>query len=322
MHRSRSSAAVPRTICGAVGCALLLCMGCQSFSGFSNPFAGAKNSEMAAKTDPEPAKSTSVAKKGKAAEAEIAAKVAKGENLERSNKLAEARTIYEGLIATYPDDYHAYHRLGVVADRQRRFSEAETLMANAIRLHPNDAELFNDMGYCFFLQGKLEKAEAATQKAVALAPANPRFHNNLGMILGHQERYDDALVQFRHAGSEATAQYNLAFVLASQNNAEGAKRCFALALAADPSYEPARDALQSFEKFEKDPQAAASQGLAQDGVRWIPFTEGGKDDSATVQTSAQTPAAGRIVPSTRPDTQAQLKRARSLMAESVQTPGQ
>lgn len=320
MRALRRHALAPLVLHGAVCCALLLGSGCQSLSGISNPFSWPGSAD---KTAAKPAaKTTPVAKKGRAAEADITAKLAQGGNLERTNKLEDARAIYEGLIAAYPERYEAYHRLGIVADRQKRFSEAETLYSNAIRLHPNDAELFNDLGYCFFLEGKLEKAEAATQKAVTLVPANPRFHNNLGMILGHQGRHEEALAEFRRAGNESTAQYNLAFVLTAQNNPEGAKRCFNLALAADPSFEPARKALASFEQFDRDP--SVRQSVAQDGVRWIPYLEGGADEGATVQTSGQTTSAtstaSRLVPSTRPDTQSQLKRARSLMADNVQTP--
>lgn len=302
----RSLPALATAVC------MLLAVGCQS---------GAGSPDFAALNPPTGSKSTAAAasrSKPKPPDGEFATKLAQAQNLERANKLNEARAIYEELIAKYPDRYQAYHRLAVVADRQRRFREAEALYSEAIRLQPKDAELFNDLGYCLFLQGNLGKAEAASLKAVALAPSNPRFRNNLGMILAHQGQHDQALAQFRHAGSEADAMYNLAFVLAATDDVEGAKDCFRLALAADPTYEPARKALDSFDRFEAAPQGTAA--VAANGVRWVPYAEGSENDRSAVRVASQTTPvpSGRLVPSTRPETQSQLKRARTMMAETIQ----
>ena len=300
----------------AASACVLLVLGCRSGVGSAdfgstNPLAGPKH----------PTANTS-RNKPKPPDNEFAVALAQAQNLERANQLDEARKVYEELIATCSDSYQPYHRLAVVADRQRRFREAEALYAEAIRLQPQHAELFNDLGYCFFLQGDLGKAEAAGLKAVALAPSNPRFRNNLGMILAHQGRHEEALEQFRQAGSEADAMYNLAFVLAAKDNVEGAKNCFQLALAADPTYEPARKALESFQRFEANVQQPAA--LAANGARWVPYVEGSESDGTAVRTASQTTPApsGRLVPSTRSDTQSQLKRARTMMAETIQPPAQ
>jgi tetratricopeptide (TPR) repeat protein len=251
---------------------------------------------------------------------EFAEQMSEGRNLERVGKYDEARKTFERLIVTHPTRYEPYHRLGVVAARQKRFDEAQALYAQAIRLESKDANLFNDLGYCFYLQGRLEKAEAAMLKAVSLSPSNARYRNNLGLVYGHQGRHEEALAQFRHAGSESDAYYNLAFVLASREQTEEAKNCFRLALGADPSYEPARRALASFEQFEKAPDGLADMGpLVENGVRWVPYSEGDEADSGVVQTAMQrsSPSADRIVPSTRPSTQAQLHRARSFMSDRM-----
>src|SRR5690606_32125088 len=159
----------------------------------------------------------------------------------------------------------------VVADKQRRYREAQALYSEAIRLHGPDAELFNNLGYSFYLQGNLRKAEAAMLKAVALQPANPRFRNNLGMVYGHQGRHDLAMEQFRRAGSDADAYYNLAFVLASQDNVEGAKECFRRALAVDPAHERAGRALAAFQRSEQIPLDQLAQAPAgANGAQWIP----------------------------------------------------
>jgi len=151
--------------------------------------------------------------------------------LESANKLDEARAIYQQLISEYSNRWEPYHRLGLVADRQQRYVEAESLLSEALRRKPMDAELFADLGYCFYLQGKLDKAESALSKSVSIKPSEARYRNNLGLVYGAKGRTEDALESFRHAGSEADAQYNMAFVMAMHNDMDGAKKRFKMALA-------------------------------------------------------------------------------------------
>ena len=198
---------------------------------------------------------------------------AQARSLESANKLDEARTIYQQLISDYPKRWEPYHRLGLVADRQKRFTEAESLLSEALRRKPMDAELFADLGYCYYLQGKLDKAESALTKAVAIKPSEARYRNNLGLVYGVKGRTEEALESFRHAGSEADAQYNMAFVMATRNDMAGAKKRFQMALDVEPNHEEARRALRSFEQADRDGEQALEPELTADGRRWVPYIE-------------------------------------------------
>lgn len=308
-----------------VCCLSLLLTGCQtgpdgnwSFT-MKNPF---KSSKSLVERSKDSLSSLIAEKESDDPAAGFAQKMARARNMERSGKYEEARPIYERLIAEYPARYEPRHRLGVVADRQRRYREAQALYSEAIRLEPRDPDVFNDLGYCLFLQGKLEKAESALLKAVALSPANSRYRNNLGMVFGHQDRYEEALAEFRRAGSEADAYYNLAFVLATQEEVEDAKSCFRLALAADPTYSRARAALESFERYEEDPKGLADSGpVIENGIPWVPYVEGSESEGAgNVQPTShttQTNSAG-MGPVARPSSQAQFRQARSESSRRMQ----
>lgn len=207
----------------------------------------------------------------KAAQQRLARDLAQAESLAGTGKLTEAREIYQRLVVECPQEPQALHGLGLVADRQRKHHEAQALYVQALALKPREAAWLSDLGWSYYLDGQLDKAQSALAKAVALAPAEPRHHNNLGLVLGQQRKHPQALEEFRKAGSEADAQYNMAFVLTSQDDSAGAKRCFQLALAADPSYVRARDALRAFEQYEQDPKAAELAAL--DTGHWIPYVE-------------------------------------------------
>lgn len=331
----RRSPLVPALACAAGLLWLAATAGCQNGLGgkaglpaLSNPFKTA--AKTAPKEDPAAASKAAASKVGP----EFAEGLMRGRQLETANKLAEAREIYQNLIVKYPDRYEPYRRLGVVADRQKRYREAVALYSQAIALNP-DPEIFNDLGYCYYLQGQLDKAESALLKAVSMKPANARFRNNLAMVYGHQGRFDEALEQFRRGGSEADAYYNMAYVLAARDDVPGAKRCLMLAQAADPMNAKARQALKSMEDAENGKHDdAPPEAVANRGGRWENYRDG-QERQATLASAAPaqkvsynaqesgeaaTQAAAPAAPngsSPRGDTQALLRRARSMMSERM-----
>lgn len=313
-----------------LACSLLMSTGCQSGFGqqwsfsWKNPFKSTKTAENTSPANT----SKNVAKKDAKSLSNFAEEVSRAGTLEKAGKYDEARTIYQRLIVEYPDRHEGYHRLAVVADRQKRYREAQSLYEEALRLERNNAELFNDLGYCFFLQGQLDKAERSLLNAVAMAPSNPRFRNNLGMVYGHQGREEEAMEQFRRAGSEADAHYNLAFVKAAKNDFEGAKACFHRALVADPTYERARRALASFQKADEDPLGRFDNSpVVQNGTYWVPYKEDGSTGTNNTQTVSHNVALGdnpsgaqpnEAVRQMRSTAQSQLRRARVDAAARVQ----
>ena len=240
--------------------------------------------------------------------------MAKGRSLENGGRWEDARTIYEKLAIDAPNRYEAFHRLGVVADHRRHFTDAQNYYAKALKLKPDDPEILNDLGYCYLLQGQLKQAETLLAKAVKAAPDNTRYRNNLGLIHGHQGRLEVALADFRRSGSEAEAQYNLAFVLAAKNDMEGAKQCFKQALAAEPGFESARKALRSFERIEADPTILADyEENPSEGVRLVPYVE--SDNASGGEQKVQRAVATSNSPGA--NTRALQSQARSMMQERL-----
>lgn len=263
------------------------------------------------------------------AEGEYAQELARARNLERMNKLDDAREVYQELIARRPDRYEAYHRLGVVADRQRHFREAEGLYTQAIRLNPSDPDLFNDLGYCLLLQGKLAKAEVALLKAVTIQPSNARYRNNLGLVYGYQGRYEDALAEFSQRGSQAEAYCNLAYVHSVEGDHESAQRCLQLALQADPNNALARESLLAYREGNLPPAVGDMPHPISPGGRWEQYAtaddQGVAEISDTAHSSAVIPTAhnapvnaARYSSSWRPNSQDRLRQAQSTWTNHLQ----
>ena len=251
------------------------------------------------------------AKSSSQEEESVAMAMLTGLNYERARNWNQARRVYEEIRRKHPEHVEAAHRLGIVADAQRRHAEAEQLFLFALEREPRNAALLADLGYCYYLQGQLAKAEAALVKATRLEPSNQRYWNNLGLVLGHQGRYDEALDCFRKSGSEADAQYNLAFVYAAQERVEDAKRCFQAALTSDPTHRRAREALASFEAYERLPRHLRDLDVvSEDGVRYVPYIEGQNSDEGLEAVGGQDAAVSSYTASRA--TRALLRESRGL----------
>lgn len=263
----------------------------------SETLSAAKSYQSAAPLPKSSSQSSTTAKakpkQSKEASSKFAQQFSKARGFEAEKNYQQARSIYEKLIVEYPERIDSYHRLAVVADRQRRHREAEALYTEALRLQPMNGAVLGDLGYCYFLQGKLTKAESALAKAVAIEPADSRHGNNLGLVYGHQGKTELALKNFRRAGSEADAQYNLAFVLASQDKGDEAKQCFHAALIADPAHEKSQVALAAFERYERTPEELRDEFTGSADGRWVLYTEAVGEDAARASSAGS--GQGRVM---------------------------
>jgi Flp pilus assembly protein TadD len=228
-------------------------------------------------------------------DAKLTESLAIGNSLEQGNQWEKARKHYEQLSKENATSEKVWHRLAVVNDRLKRHSEAQGHYATALKLNPSNAELRNDLGYSYFLQGQLAKAQAEMNLAVEMEPHNSRFRNNLGLVLGHKGELEAALVEFRKAGSDADAYYNLAFIHASKEKVDEAKLCFRKAMLADPTHEKSREALASFERYERTPEELLDDVdiTSQGSKQWVAYVEGMEKQNAD---NTATLANGKTLP--------------------------
>jgi len=281
------------------------------FSEISNPFSKANSESALADNDAPPRRADDLKSP---LEASYREQLARARSFQKAGKYDEARQICQRLITSRPDRYEAYHTLGVVADFQRRYHEAQSLYEQALNLDRGNPEILNDLGYCYMLQGQLDKAERALKKAVAASPSNTKWRNNLGIVYGRMGRDREAFEQFRRAGSDADAYYNLASIKASREDLDGAKQCLRMALATDPNYEKARRLLKSFAEYEQDPEGVMDNGpMVADGRPWVPF-----DEQKYQETAEAVPASHNMA--VHPDHRSLLRQTRQAASQEMDQP--
>jgi predicted Zn-dependent protease len=134
-------------------------------------------------------------------------------NLDKSGSDDAAIEQYEKVIRLSPDHPEAMRRLAVLYDRRADFTNAEAAYKKLAKMHPRDADLMCDWGYSYYLRNNWREAEARLRRALELDKQHARARCNLGLVLGQEDRFDEAYQMFRQAGLEdADAHCDLAFI--------------------------------------------------------------------------------------------------------------
>ncbi|QEL14376.1 tetratricopeptide repeat protein [Limnoglobus roseus] len=174
------------------------------------------------------------------------------EQLEKEGKERDAITYYEKARDSDPANaLKASRRLAVLYDRAGDSNKAMHEFRELLAARPKDADLHNDVGYSCYNRGEYADAETYLRKAVDLDKHHKRAWVNLGMTLAQLDRPADSLAAFEKAVTPAEAKSNLAFVLATKGNREGATNYYRQALAADSSLKMAQAGLAAVEKNQK-----------------------------------------------------------------------
>ncbi len=103
--------------------------------------------------------------------------------LHQSGRIAEARGIYERILASDPARADAMQLLGVIAQQEGRHDEAVRLIGEAVRLVPADASYRSNLAIALRSLGRREEAIRELREAVRLAPAYAAASKNLATLL-------------------------------------------------------------------------------------------------------------------------------------------
>ncbi|MBI2479294.1 MAG: tetratricopeptide repeat protein [Planctomycetia bacterium] len=164
---------------------------------------------------------------------------------EADGNIAGAMALYQKSLQMTPNDVLAMIGYGRLLDRTGNFREAERLYLRAIELEPSNVVALNDLGMIYAHQGMLDPALESLSQAVQLQPANQRYRNNIAIVLIDAGRPEQAFGHLAAVHGEATAHYNLAFLLARRNLNDQAVGHLQQALAMNPQLTPARQLLDS-----------------------------------------------------------------------------
>jgi tetratricopeptide (TPR) repeat protein len=142
-------------------------------------------------------------------------------------KYAEARAVYDAVLAKYPNAYRVEPYLARVFYLEKNYDEAIRHMKIAIEKDPSDLENKLRLGNLLMDTGRMEEGRQLLATVDDSAVKDPAIFVNVGISLLNQNKGDDALVYFEKAINNFPAQgesyYYRALIRLQKGDTEGGK---------------------------------------------------------------------------------------------------
>ena len=167
--------------------------------------------------------------------------------LQQAGRLAEARPLYEQLLAAVPEQPDALHMLGVLQAQLGDNRQALALVNRAIRQRPNQAAYYCNLGRIQRSLGEDREAMASFRKAIAVDGSFAPAYNYLGNALADQGEAEQAIALFNQAiaadPTHVSALVNLGIALKGLGRLDAAVEAYERAIAVNPDYAEAHSNL-------------------------------------------------------------------------------
>ncbi|MGC3969720.1 MAG: tetratricopeptide repeat protein [Pirellulales bacterium] len=161
-----------------------------------------------------------------------------GSALLRTGQIDSAKTHFESVLRSRPDDAATLNLLGVAFQLQGRLDEALTQFRRSVELDPNVARSQYNYANLLAERSELEAAVVAYRASLAIEPL-PKTHNNLGAVLLKQQKYQEAAEEFAAALAISPvyhgARTNLTRLLAEHPHLKTPRPAESLGISNDPT---------------------------------------------------------------------------------------
>lgn len=132
--------------------------------------------------------------------------------------------------------------------------------------YPTDRDVTHEVAVAHARWKDWNGAVSWCERALQIDPENLTFRKTMAFCLARAGQWDKGFQVFCQIMPEAQARYNMACVLAHQNQSDASKQQLILAMKADPNYAPAREFLAELEQPAgpaADPNAIQRAGYIQ-----------------------------------------------------------
>lgn len=116
-----------------------------------------------------------------------------------AGRLDEALKIYEDLLKSYPDNFHALQLSGMISAQNKDFPKALEYLSRAIQIDDKEPNVLNNHGVVSKEMGFYEAALVSYGKAIQINPNHFEAHNNRGVVLKQLGEYETAVKCYENA---------------------------------------------------------------------------------------------------------------------------
>jgi Flp pilus assembly protein TadD len=177
------------------------------------------------------------------------------------NRRVEAKEALHRALKLDPRNAEAYNNMAALEWDIGVRDAAVRAMRRAVALQPRNPFYYRNLGELFRRLGRYEEAQSALTAALTFQPNHPETMTALGYAMGRRGLFDVALQQCRGAIEIAPAapppHFVLGQVLSWQNRRHEARASYERALALDPNFAPARQALKELQGKDETTSEAA-----------------------------------------------------------------
>lgn len=123
------------------------------------------------------------------------------DELIRSNKIADAVNLLEGIIAEVPDYGKAYNHLGWIYETKLKdINSAESMYKQCLAYHPEYPPVYLNLSIVLSSLGKYDEVETLLNKALNVAGVEKSaIYNEFGILNELRQDYNAAIEKYKEA---------------------------------------------------------------------------------------------------------------------------
>jgi tetratricopeptide (TPR) repeat protein len=153
-------------------------------------------------------------------------------------QLDNARTLYEGVLRQFPNDFGVRYHLGLLESQAGDLARAALQFGRAVQVNPQSADAQNNLAFTLQQLGRDAESLLAFQQAQALRPTDADIAINLGLLHKRLQQLPQALACFDQAlqfhPQHVAMLCNRGNVLQFMGQHSDALACYEQALAIEP----------------------------------------------------------------------------------------
>jgi tetratricopeptide (TPR) repeat protein len=174
-------------------------------------------------------------------------RLAAGQLAESQGDKPRAIAQYNEAVKIDPNCKDAYYRLGVLYCEVKHYPDAIKAWKGYVKATGGDATSYANLGFCYELAGQHTEAAEAFEKGIAKDPKNNACRVNYGLMLVHDNRVNEGILQLQTVLSEAEVHYNLASIFEQTGRKDQARAEYRRAIDLDPNLTDAQTRLAALQ---------------------------------------------------------------------------